>query len=423
VRLYYKLAEEDDENSHLVMNGGAVETSSTSSTTDNVVPSHVSTKFPKSLSIAANCITRQNKNRLTILNSITGKANNFNKYVQITRYRSMRQPLTAQRLSSTRITKRTLAKRACRRTSANDVNVSPATIEDIAEQASTNPDNIVQSVFSHETLSSMESSSVEALPDTHTASRRQSDKQSPTHLSKPTRSKRSRRRRPSTPSHTISSNTAQQILDQAARTCAHQKEGGGQSLLGMSSSMTPIIVEDLPDIRGPQPSVLGRTSQARVSKSIPSGRRRRNHYSSSYTNTTEMSSAQELGSEPSDLGVSQGTELGVAITDSTILMTDSDIPESNPSQPGPFNHLGQRDVSQSHSPPSTSGDPAATASNNNRIPRPQVSDPLEEELNIYLNVEGSLPGFQYWDLQYLLQFKSHQALTYWQSVKWRTLLE
>jgi len=51
VRLYYKLAEEDDENSHLVMNGGPVETSSTASTTDNVVPSHVSTKFPKSLCI------------------------------------------------------------------------------------------------------------------------------------------------------------------------------------------------------------------------------------------------------------------------------------------------------------------------------------------------------------------------------------
>jgi len=115
----------------------------------------------------------------------------------------LRRPLTAQRLSSTRISKRTAVTRTRRRPTTAAVNIVTDVMEETPDQESGNQGNVHQQATSPERSSSLESAVVEALPNIEAVQRTRSDAHSATPISKPTRSKRTRRRPRTTPSHSI----------------------------------------------------------------------------------------------------------------------------------------------------------------------------------------------------------------------------
>jgi len=302
----------------------------------------------------------------------------------------LRRPLTAQRLSSTRISKRTAVTRTRRRPTTAAVNIVTDVMEETPDQESGNQDNVHQQATSPERSSSLESAVVEALPDMEAVQRTRSDAQSATPISKPTRPKRTRRRPRSTPSHSISSNTAEQIFHQESRIPASEQEGS--SSFAISNSMTPIIVEDLPDSDRPrrQPRVLERRSQTRISKRTSSKKPRRHRSSTSSHNMSSITADKILDTESSNQQLNEATDESVAISNSTIPITVINVPESTAPQQELLNNSSQTHILQVDSPPDT--DTNSPAINTNPIPPPTVEQTLEEELSRYLAEEAAIAG-------------------------------
>ena len=302
----------------------------------------------------------------------------------------MRRPLTAQRLSSTRISKRTAVTRTRRRRTTAAVNIVTDVMEETPDEESRNQDNVHQQATSPERSSSLESAVVEALQDMEAVQRTHSDAHSTTPISKPTRSKRTRRRPRSTPSHSISSNTAEQILHQESRIPVSEQEG--LSSFAISNSMTPIIVEDLPDSDRPpsQPRVLEKRSQTRISKRTSSKKPRRHRSSACSHNMSSIAADKILDTESSNQQLNEATDDSVAISDSTIPITVINLPESTAPQQELLNNSSQTHILQVDSPPDT--DTNSPAINTNPIPPPTVEQTLEEELSRYLAEEAAIPG-------------------------------
>ena len=302
----------------------------------------------------------------------------------------MRRPLTAQRLSSTRISKRTAVTRTRHRPTTAAVNIVTDVMEETPDQESGNQDNVHQQATSPERSSSLESAVVEALPDMEAVQRTRSDAHSAIPISKPTRSKRTRRRPRSTPSHSISSNTAEQIFHQESRIPASEQEG--LSSFAISNSMTPIIVEDLPDSDRPwrPPRVLEKRSQTRISKRTSSKKPRRHRSSGSSHNMSSITADQILDTESSNQQLNEATDESVAISNSTIPITVINVPESTAPQQELLNNSSQTHILQVDSPPDT--DTNSPAINTNPIPPPTVEQTLEEELSRYLAEEAATPG-------------------------------
>ena len=305
----------------------------------------------------------------------------------------MHRPLTAQRLSSTRISKRTAVTRTRRRRPTTAaVNIVTDVMEETPNQESANPDNVHQQATSPERSSSPESAVVVALPDMEAVQRTRSDAHCATPISKPTRSKRTRRRPRATPSHSISSNTAEQILHQESRIPASEQEAQSSSSFAISNSMTPIIVQDLPDSDRPpsQPRVLEKRSQTRISKRTSSKKPPRHRSSASSHNMSSLTADKILDTESSNQQLNEATDESVAISDSTIPITVINVPESTAPQQELLNNSSQTHILQVDSPPDT--DTNSPAINTNPIPPPTVEQTLEEELSRYLAEEAATPG-------------------------------
>jgi len=302
----------------------------------------------------------------------------------------LRRPLTAQRLSSTRISKRTAVTRTRRRRTTAAVNIVTDVMEETPDEESGNQDNLHQQATSPVRSSSLESAVVEALQDMEAVQRTRSDAHSTTPISKPTRSKRTRRRPRSTPSHSISSNTAEQILHQESRIPVSEQEG--LSSFAISNSMTPIIVEDLPDSDRPpsQPRVLEKRSQTRISKRTSFKKPRRHRSSACSHNMSSIAADKILDTESSNQQLNEATDESVVISDSTIPITVINLPESTALQQELLNNSSQTHILQVDSPPDT--DTNSPAINTNPIPPPTVEQTLEEELSRYLAEEAAIPG-------------------------------
>ena len=302
----------------------------------------------------------------------------------------MRRPLTAHRLSSTRISKRTAVTRTRRRRTTAAVNIVTDVMEETPDEESGNQDNLHQQATSPVRSSSLESAVVEALQDMEAVQTTRSDAHSTTPISKPTRSKRTRRRPRSTPSHSISSNTAEQILHQESRIPVSEQEG--LSSFAISNSMTPIIVEDLPYSDRPlsQPRVLEKRSQTHISKRTYSKKPGRHRSSACSHNMSSIAADKILDTESSNQHLNEATDESVAISDSTIPITVINLPESTVPQQELLNNSSQTHILQVDSPSDT--DTNSPAINTNRIPPPTVEQTLEEELSRYLAEEAAIPG-------------------------------
>jgi len=300
----------------------------------------------------------------------------------------LRRPLTAQRLSSTRISKRTSVRPTRRRPTTTTGNIALALIEEITEQESLNHDNVDERERSHPESSSTESAVVEVIRENEAAERILSDTSSPIHTSSRSRSTRTRRRPRSTPSHSISSTTAEQILHQQSTTSAAEQEG--QSSFAISNSMTPIIVEDLPDSGRPQPRVMEKPRRTRISKRTLPKRTRRHRTAASSNNMTPEKPQQILDTESSNQGVHEETDVSVVISPSTVPIAVIDRPDMTRSHQSSFPNLNPKLPSPVHFQPVSDGDPAST--NTNRISASTVEQMIEDELTRYLDEEAAIPG-------------------------------
>lgn len=316
-------------------------------------------------------------------------ANNCGSIVKISIYRSQRQPLTAQRLSSMRISKHRSTRRTHHSANRNTQNISAAAMEAIIEAESTSDNNADPSESSMEMISSEEPIIVEDLPETSTTQSHisQSDKSQPAPMSKENRPKCTRRRRQNSSVNTRNTAHAlEQVLHQESQAGDRQQEVPFS--VRILRSTTPIVVEDIPEISRPQPTVLDKQSQTRISKRNSSKRTRRRRPSTSNESCSPPTADQTLDQESVNLDATRDSNLSVPISESTVSTTVSDMGNTNAIQQDLLVDSEQEHTSHTNFPEASQ--PLPTSSCSHSTPAAGFEERLEEELNRYLEAEDTI---------------------------------